>query len=214
MRTSPAGDRVRLLVALRDRDLFHIADSRPAAYYIADREIGGVLVNAPPFEAALLAALNTHAPLRYIFLPSARGARDLDTWRAASGAETLATESEATAIPGAIDLMLYAGRKLSRTIDFLPMSGVTAGSCALRIKTSGGVLFFGPILEPGADGWPALVAHADDASPENRLIGALGLQDIAFEYAFTDVFEEGRTRCGPGAGDAVKKGLRQVLEAS
>jgi hypothetical protein len=108
--------------------------------------------------------------------------------------------------------VLYAGRKLSRTIDFLPMSGVTAGSCALRIKTNGGVLFFGPTLEPGADGWPALVAHADDDSPENRLIGALGLQDVAFEYAFTDVFEEGRSRYGPGAGEAVKRNLRRVLE--
>jgi hypothetical protein len=213
VRTSPAGDCVRLVVALRDRDLFHIADSRPAAYYIADREIGGVLVNAPPFEPALLDALAARAELRYIFLPSARGAQDLDAWRAASGAESLATEAETATISGTVDLVLYAGRKLSRTIDFLPMSGVTAGSCALRIKTNGGVLFCGPILEPGTDGWPALVAHTDDASPENRLIGALGLQDIAFEYVFTDVFEEGRTRYGPGAGHAVKKGLRQVLEA-
>jgi hypothetical protein len=154
-----------------------------------------------------------HCSLRSVFLPSARGARDLDAWHAASGAETLATEAETAAVSGTIDLALYAGRKLSRTIDFLPMSGVTAGSCALRIKTNGGVLFFGPILEPGADGWPTLVAHADDASPENRLIGALGLQDVAFEYAFTDVFEEGRSRYGPGAGDAVKGNLRRALEA-
>jgi hypothetical protein len=208
-----AADRLRLLVALRDRSIHHVADTHPAVYYLADREVGGVLVNAPPYESALLSALNAQAPLRYVFLPSARGARDLDAWHAASGAETLATEAETAAVNGTIDLALYAGRKLSRTIDFLPMSGVTAGSCALRIKTNGGVLFFGPILEPGADGWPTLVAHADDASPENRLIGALGLQDVAFEYAFTDVFEEGRSRYGPGAGDAVKGNLRRALEA-
>ena len=71
------------------------------------------------------------------------------------------------------------------------MSGVTEGSCALRIKNDGGAIFFGPILEPGADGWPALVPHDDDYSAENRLIGALGLQDQRFEYAFTDVFETG-----------------------
>ncbi len=206
-------ERLRLLVALRDRDLFHLSGTRPAAYFIADREVGGVLVNAPPFDPALLTLLNARARLAYLFLPSRRGVRDLDAWRGA-GAEVLATEAEAAAIPGSVDLALYAGRKLSRTIDFLPMSGVTAGSCALRIKTNGGVVFFGPILEPGADGWPTLIAHADDASPENRAIGALGLRDIAFEYAFTDVFAYGRTRYGPGAGAAVKQRLQQALEES
>lgn len=204
--------RLRLLVQLRDRSIHHVADTRPAVYYIAERDIGGVLVNAPPYDLALLSVLNTHAALRYVFLPSARGARDLEAWRAA-GAEILATEAEAAAIDARVDLALYAGRKLSRSIDFLPMSGVTAGSCALRIKTNGGAVFFGPILEPGADGWPTLVAHADDASPENRLIGALGLQDIAFEYAFTDVFETGGTRFGPGAGEAIRQRLRRVLES-
>ncbi len=77
----------------------------------------------------------------------------------------------------------------------------------------GGVLFFGPNLESGADGWPTLIARAGDASSENRLIGALGPQDIAFEYAFTDVFEDGRTRCGPGAGNAVKARLQRLLDA-
>lgn len=205
-------ERLRLLVALRDRDLFYLAGTQPAVYYIADREVGGVLVNAPLFDAALLTGLNARAPLHYLFLTSRRGARDLDAWRAA-GAEILATEAEAAALAGGVDLALYAGRKLSRSIDFLPMSGVTAGSCALRIKTNGGAVFFGPVLEPGADGWPTLIAHADDASPENRVIGALGLRDIDFEYAFTDVFEYGRTRYGPGAGAAVKLRLQRLLDA-
>jgi len=66
--------------------------------------------------------------------------------------------------------------------------------------------------KPGDDGWPALIAHADDYSAENRLIGALGLRDQRFEYAFTDVFEPGRTRFGPGAAAAVGERLRRVLE--
>jgi len=200
------------LVALRDRDIYYVAGSRPAAYYVADREAGGVLVNAPPFDEALLAALRAVAPPAYIFLPSHRGARDLARWRAAAGAETIAFEAEVPHIAGTVDLAVGRDRKLTRTIDFLPMSGVTEGSCALRIKTNGGVLFFGPILEPGDDGWPALIAHADDYSAENRLIGALGLRDQRFEYAFTDVFEPGRTRFGPGAAAAVGERLRRVLE--
>jgi len=200
------------LVALRDRSIYHVAGSRPAAYYVADREAGGVLVNAPRYGAALLAALRALAPLEYVFLPSRRGARDLERWRAA-GAETIASEAEAHHIAGKVDLAIGGGRKLTRTIDFLPMSGVTEGSCALRIRNNGGAVFFGPILEPGEDGWPALVAHPGDYSAENRLIGALGLQDQRFEYAFTDVFEPGRTRFGPGAGEAVLARLRRLLDA-
>ena len=199
------------LVALRDRSIYPVAGSHPAAYYIADREAGGVLVNAPPFNRDLLAALRALAPLVYVFLPSRRGAGDLARWRAA-GAETIAAEAEAPHIAGTIDLAIGGDRKLTRTIDFLPMSGVTEGSCALRIRNNGGAIFFGPILEPGEDGWPALIAHADDFSAENRLIGALGLQDQRFEYAFTDVFEPGHTRFGPGAGDAVRERLRRLLE--
>jgi len=200
------------LVALRDRDIHYVLGSRPAAYYIADREAGGVLVNAPRYDDALLGSLQSLAPLAYVFLPSRRGARDLDRWRAASEAETIAFEAEAPHVAGTVDLAIAGGRKLTRTIDFLPMSGVTQGCCALRIKTNGGVMFFGPILEPGDDGWPALIAHPDDYSAENRLIGALGLQDQRFEYAFTDVFEPGRTRFGPGADAAVREHLRRLLE--
>ena len=199
------------LFALRERTIYHVAGTRPAVYYIADRDAGGVLVNAPPFDEPLLAALRAFAPPAYVFLPSRRGARDLDRWRAASGIETIAFETEAPHVGGTVDLVVGRGRKLTRTIDCLPMSGVTEGSCALRIKNDGGAIFFGPVLEPGPDGWPALVPHADDYSAENRLIGALGLQDQRFEYAFTDVFEPGRTRYGPGAGAAVNDNLRRLL---
>ncbi|MGE5825043.1 MAG: hypothetical protein ACM36A_10635, partial [Bacteroidota bacterium] len=93
------------LVALRDRSIYHVGGSRPAAYYIADREAGGVLVNAPPFDKDLLAALRALAPLAYVFLPSRRGARDLARWRDA-GAETIAAEAEAPHIAGTIDLAI------------------------------------------------------------------------------------------------------------
>lgn len=201
------------LLSLRERRVYTVGGSRPAAYYIADREAGGILVNAPRFDETLLAALRAHAPLAYIFLPSRRGARDLDRWRAASAAESIAFESEAPHVAGTVDIAVAGDRKLTRTIDFLPMSGVTEGACALRIKNDGGVVFFGPILEPGADGWPALVAHPDDYSAENRLIGALGLQDQRFEYALTDVFEPGRTRFGPGADAAIRERLARLLDA-
>ena len=36
------------LAALRERTIYHVAGTHPAVYYIADRDAGGVLVNAPP----------------------------------------------------------------------------------------------------------------------------------------------------------------------
>jgi len=200
------------LVTLRERTIYHLAGTRPAVYFIADSEAGGVLVNAPPFHAELLAALGAVALPAYVFLPSHRGARDLERWRSEAGVETIAFEAEVPHVEGTVDLAVGRGRKLSRTIDFLPMSGTTEGSCALRIRNDGGVIFFGPILEPGPDGWPTLVPHDDDYSAENRLIGALGLQDQRFEHAFCDVFEPGRTRFGPRAGAAVRENLRRLLE--
>ena len=201
------------LATLRDRTIYRVVDiPAPAVYYIADHKAEGVLVNTPPFDEALLQELQALAPLRYIFLPSRRGARELDLWREASGAESLASEPEAPSIDGKIDLTLDSKRnKLTRTIDFLPMSGVTVGTCALRLKNKPGAVFFGPALEPGVDGWPTLVPHADDYSAENRLFGSLGVQDLVFDFAFTDVFVPGETRFGPGAGPAVKQALESVL---
>ncbi|APZ42011.1 hypothetical protein [Acidihalobacter ferrooxydans] len=202
------------LVSLRDRTLYYLSTvPAPAVYYIADKKAEGVLVNTPPFDAALLDALQAVAPLRYIFLPSARGARDLDRWRTASGAESISSEPEAAAIAGTIDITLDSKRnKLTRTIDFLPMSGVTAGTCAMRLKNKPGAVFFGPALEPGPDGWPTLIPHADDYCAESRLFGSLGVQDLVFDYAFTDTFVPGRTQYGPGAEPAVKAALERVLD--
>ncbi len=190
--------------------LVPVPPGHPAVYYIVDREVNGVLVNTPPFSAETLQALQALAPLKFIFLPSRFGAHELDAWRAASGAEALAFEAEVAAIEGTVDLSLNTQTKLTRTIDFLPMSGRTQGSCALRLKNKPGVVFFGPILEPGADGWPTLIEHADDQSFETRLFGALGLQDVKYEYAFTDRFEPGTTQFGPGAD----KGIAAALDCA
>ena len=126
--------------------------------------------------------------------------------------EALAFEIEARAIGEGVDIAFDTKRKFSRTMDFLPMAGVTAGTCALRLKNKPGVVFFGPALEPGEDGWPTLVFHDDDHSFESRLFGALGVQDLQFDYAFTDVFEPGRTQFGPGAGEAVKARIARAIE--
>ncbi len=183
----------------------------PAVYYIVDREVGGILVNTPDFDAGLAAELDDLGGVTYIFLPSRLGAHDLDAWREACGAEALAYEAECPAIHGTVDIALNNKTKLTRTIDFLPMSGRTEGSCALRLKNKPGVVFFGPILTPGERGWPTLIANTDDFSFESRLFGVLGLQDVKYEYAFTDHFDPEHTRFGPGAGAAIQQELDSAL---
>lgn len=200
------------LIELRDRSIYHVEGTQPAVYFVADKDAGGVLVNTPAFDPAILDAVQSVAPLKYIFLPSRLGAHDLDRWRERSGAEAMAFEAEVASIEGGIDLKLDKKSKLTRTIDFLPMAGVTQGSCAMRLRNKPGVMFFGPILLPGEDGWPTLRFSDSDYSYESRLFGALGVQDLQFEYAFTDAYEPGRTQFGPGAGEAVKERIEQALE--
>ncbi|WP_422126557.1 hypothetical protein [Thioalkalivibrio sulfidiphilus] len=199
------------LLKLRDRSIYHVQGTAPAVYYIADQELKGVLVNAPPFSTELLDALNAITPLRFIYLPSRRGARDIEAWREA-GAEVLAYEVEAPAIDGTVDTAFNHKTRFSRTIDFLTMGGVTAGTCALRLRNNPGVVFFGPALEPGEDGWPTLLFHDDDFSRESRLFGSLGIQDVKFAYAFTDVFDPETTRFGPDADQHVNASIARVLE--
>jgi hypothetical protein len=198
------------LVESHDRSVYYLPDTRPAVFYLADRDAGGVLVNSPAFDADILARLQALAPLRYVFYPSRFGVRDLEAWRAA-GAETLAYGHEARAIDGQIDLVLDRENKFSRTIDFLPMSGRTEASCALRCRNKPGMVFFGPILATGEAGWPTLIPAPDDYSYENRLFGALGIKDVRFEYAFTDDYDPARSHIGPGADVAVHAALERVL---
>lgn len=199
------------LVERFDRTVYWIADSSPAAFYLHDREGGGILINAPPFAPGLLAALRAIAAPAFLFLPSRLGAAAAAAWRDASGCRVLAHAREAPSLAAAVDVALDREHRFSRTIDFLPMSGRTEGSCALRCRNLPGMIFFGPILDHGADGWPCLAPHADDHSWENRLIGALGLRDLAFEYAFCDNFDPAVALHGPGASAAVAARLDRAL---
>jgi hypothetical protein len=200
------------LLDLPARAVYSVPGFGPAVFYVADTEGGGILINTPAFSSGLLQELGRLAPPRFAFYPSRLGARDVAAWRAA-GIETLAYNGEFSGDNGELDIVLDRKYRFSRTIDFLPMSGRTAGTCALRCKNRPAVMFFGPALECGQSGWPEIVAHADDWSYENRLLGAVGLRHLKYEYAFTDDFDP-RTSCwGPGAGAAIAARLEIVLTA-
>jgi len=196
------------LISLPGRRVFYVPGAAPASFYLADDRAGGVLINPPPFERDLRKRLEAAAPLRFLFLPSAFGAAEAGTWHA-GGAAVIASVEEAPLIDAPIDQPVDRKVRLVRDIDFLPMSGRTRGSCALRVRSTPSIVFFGPILDH--HDWPTLVPHADDYSFENRLLGALGLADLRFEFAFCDNYIHGRSRFGPGAGDAVRKNLAAVL---
>ena len=203
------------LCSFFDRDIYHVegGQGRPAVYFIADRDAGGILINAPRFRPGLQAELSAIAPLQVLFLPSRFGAQDLAQWQAA-GCRLVAQPAEGKALGVPLDVPLDSKLRLTRTIDFLPMSGRTAGSCAMRLRNKPGAIFFGPILESKtAEQWPTLVPHADDASWEMRLFGSLGLQDVRYAYAFTDTFTPDQTPIGPDADAAIQTQLQTVLDA-
>jgi glyoxylase-like metal-dependent hydrolase (beta-lactamase superfamily II) len=205
---------MKKLLSLRERDIYLVptAAGRPQVYYLVDQDAGGILINTPPYTDALAEALAGLGAVRYLFFPSHFGAHDVDRWREATGAESLAYGAETAAIAGKIDISLDNKSKLTRTIGFLPMSGRTPGSCALYLRNLPGAIFFGPILAPDATGWPTLQVEADDYSFESRLFGSLGLQDVKYDYAFTDVYAEGETRFGPGADKAIQAALARSLD--
>ncbi len=201
------------ILALRDRRIYRVGDHSPTVWLIDDHELGGILINAPPFSKATLAAIRAATTPAYLFLPSHHGAHDLAAWRDA-GFEILAFEAEAPAVRvagGVVDIAFTRKQRLSRTIDFLPMAGVTAGSCALRLRNLPGVIFFGPVLAPGSDGWPTLVANPHDHSWEARLFGALGVKDLKFAYAFCDRFDPDTTRFGPHADAEIRERLEAMF---
>ena len=205
---------MKRLCSFFDRDIYHVegGQERPAVYFIADKDAGGILVNAPVYSSELAAVLGGIAPLRVLFLPSRLGARDLAAWQGA-GCKLIAQPAEGAGLDVPLDVPLDSKLRLSRTIEFIAMSGRTAGSCAMRLRNKPGAIFFGPILEPdAADAWPTLVPHHDDVSWENRLFGSLGLQDISYDYAFTDTFVPAVTPIGPGAATAIQYRLRAVID--
>jgi hypothetical protein len=199
---------MQLLIEGRQRAVFHVAggETEPAVYWLRDEESGGVLINTPAFDAGLAETLA--GSVAVIFYPSGRGARDVAEWREALNAETVAGPEEP--IDGPVDIRPGAKQRLSRNFLFRPMSGRTSGTCGLYGKRDPNVLFTGPALEPGADGWPTLVPHDDDYSWENRVFGALGLRDARFDYCLTDSLGA-QVRIGPGADAAVAANLDAAL---
>lgn len=196
------------VLAWHDRAIWLVESGPPAVYYLADRDAGGVLVNAPRFEACVYEDLARVAPLHFVFLPSRFGARDLDAWRSVGARVLASTEEESV---GDVDLRVGPQHKLTRTIDFIPIPGRTRGTYGLRLKNKPGVLFLGPALAQAGSGWPELVEAADDYSYESRLIGVVGLGGQAFEYLFTDTFVRGQTRFGPGADAALRDHIGHLL---
>lgn len=196
------------LIEGRKRAVYHVAGGaeRPAVYWLDDAETGGVLINTPPFDAELAGALA--GAVAVIFYPSGRGAADVARWREALGAETVAGPEEP--VGGPVDIRPGNKQRLSRNFLFRPMSGRTPGTCGLLGKRDPAVLFTGPALEPGTDGWPDLVAHGDDYSWENRVFGALGLREARFDYCLTNTFAPG-VRYGPGADARVAANLEAAL---
>jgi len=203
---------IERLLELPARSVYRVCGTGPAVFYVADAEGGGVLINTPAFSSGLMQELAQLAPPRFAFYPSRLGARDVSAWRAA-GLQTLAYGGEVSGIDGVVDIGLDREHRFSRTIDFLPMSGRTTGTCALRCKNKPAIIFFGPALECGTSGWPEVIAHADDYSYENRLLGAVALRHLKYEYAFTDDFDPRTSRHGPGAGAAIAARLETVLSA-
>ncbi|MCX7892393.1 MAG: hypothetical protein N2544_08530 [Burkholderiales bacterium] len=204
-------ERLIELVRLPRRAVHVLADSAPAVFLLLDERAGGILVNTPAFCEARLAAVAAVVRPSFIFYPSARGARDVERWRAATGARTIASAEETPAIAGTIDESVTGDVRLYGRLDFLMLSGRTRGTCALRVKEPPGLVFFGPAFEHAAP--QMLRPHRDDYSYENRLIGALGIRDLAFEYAFCDDYVHGSSRIGPGAGKLFSDGLAAALDA-
>ena len=201
---------IKRLLQLPGRTIYWLEGTAPAVFFLVDSEAGGVLVNAPPYTPTLAQSLREIRPIEYVFLPSHFGARDLDAWRA-EGAEVLAYGPESALLETKVDIVLDPKRKLTRTINFLPLAGRTIGTCGLWLKNLPGVVFFGPALQLGEDGWPTLAPRADDYSYESRLFGALGLKDLRYEYAFTDEFTADTTQFGPGADRAIARRLEALF---
>jgi len=209
VRASRAGLSVLELLQLPRRSVHYLPGSQPAVFYFVDDRAGGILINTPRFSVETLSALMRIAPPKFIFLPSRFGARDVAEWRAASGAKVLAGAEDVSAIQGPVDEPIDGGVRFYGRLDFLALSGRTRGTVALRSREEPGIIFFGPALEHGD--WPRLQPHDDDDSWENRLIGALGLREIEFEYAFCDNYVHTTSRYGPGADEAVRAELAAVL---
>lgn len=199
------------LLDVAGREVWYLAATAPASFLLVDERAEGILVNSPPYQAELVEAVQRVARVRFIFYPSRHGAADVAQWRSACKARTIGAVGEVAAIPGRIDEVIDGSVRIHGRLDFLALPGRTRGTCALRSRIEPAIVFFGPALDHSD--WPSLVAHDDDDSYENRLIGALGLRDLAFEFGFCDNYSHGHSRFGPGASRAIAAGLAAVLES-
>jgi len=201
---------LKTICKLAGREITLVQDGRlsPAVYLIHDKECGGILVNTPKFDPELAAKLRDKG-VAYIFLTSHLAVFDLDDWRKYLNAKAIASAAEQTSISGHVDVIIDNKTRLSRTIDFLPMSGRTRGNCALRLRNIPATIFFGAALDMDDAGLPTLSEHSDDYSWENRVIGAIALTDLKYEYAFTDSYIGGQT-IGPQISEAIARNLKRV----
>ncbi len=168
----------------------------PAAYYIRDRDAGGILVNAA--DPAWAQALAELGGVRYLFLPSAAGAGQAAFW-CERGAEVLVHEREPVP-PGLSVTPVGPRQRLTRTIDFLPLPGASVGTCALFLKNKPGVVFAGPALRGRRDPEPP--------GGEDALLSMVHLAGLRFHYLFWDHQDPHHAPYGP---DAAKR-LRERLE--
>lgn len=198
------------LLQIDIRTIYYIETLSCASFLITDSEASGILINTPAFNTTLLQEINILSPIKYIFLPSHLGALDLAQWQSHSKAQIICSYEEQSLLPVPPDIIPDNKTRFTRTIEFLPMSGRTKGTLALRLRNNPPVVFFGPALSHGEDGWPRFELQDDDYSQENRLFGALGMQDLAFEYAFCDNY---RLEFGaqPGADQHLRRHLKEVL---
>ena len=199
------------LLTLPARSVYYLERTSPAVFFLADSDAGGVLINTPAFSPRLAAELANIAPVRHVFVPSRFGARHAAAWREA-GAKIIAYGNELADRRAGVDVALDRSWRFTRTVDFLPMAGRTSGTCALRCKAKPAIIFFGPALSRAPSGWPGMEPAPDDDSYENRLIGAVGLRALRYDYAFTDDFDPLRSRYGPRADRAIRGELDRALQ--
>jgi len=209
---------MRKLLELPGRDIFLICDAdqqQPAVFYIADRDAGGILVNAPEYSAHVADELNACSPLKFLFIPSHKGALHAPQWKAHfRQLQLISSAEEATQLQQKPDIELDRKTRLTRTIGFIAMSGRTKGTCGLQLRNLPGVVFFGPALDHASDdGWPTLIPHEDDFAWENRVIGSLGLQSLNFQYAFCDNYSSQQNmQYGPDAATHIQHKLETAYE--
>jgi len=184
------------------------AVARDAALGLWGHSQGGVIALLAALDDPAVGAVATWSAPAH---PDHYTARQKRAWREA-GAKIIASRDELVHCRVVVDVALDRGWRFTRAMDFLPMAGRTPGTCALRCKQKPAIIFFGPALSREPSGWPGVEPLPDDDSYENRLLGAVGLRALRYEYAFTDDFDPVKSRYGPGAGRGIARELERALQ--